>query len=72
VNWLRNRTGEWPVLLLEEIMSELDVQRRADLLATLAECDQAILTSTDVSMFEQEFIDSHASWRVEGGMVRPE
>jgi DNA replication and repair protein RecF len=72
VNWLRNRTGEWPVLLLDEIMSELDVQRRADLLATLAECDQAILTSTDVSMFEQDFIDSHASWRVEGGMVRPE
>ena len=72
VNWLRNRTGEWPVLLLDEIMSELDVQRRADLLAALAECDQAILTSTDVSMFEQDFIDTHASWRVEGGMVHPE
>jgi len=72
VNWLHNRTGEWPVLLLDEIMSELDVQRRADLLAALAECDQAILTSTDVSMFEQRFIDTHASWRVEGGMVFPE
>lgn len=72
VNWLRNRTGEWPVLLLDEIMSELDVQRRADLLAALVECDQAILTSTDVSMFEQSFIDTHACWRVEGGLVFPE
>jgi DNA replication and repair protein RecF len=72
VNYLRRKTGEWPVLLLDEIMSELDIQRRADLLAALAECDQAILTSTDLSMFEQEFIDSHAAWRVEGGLVHRE
>lgn len=69
VNWLRKRTGEWPVLLLDEIMSELDVERRADLLAALAECDQAILTSTDLSMFERDFVDNHAVWEVSGGMV---
>lgn len=72
VNYLRRKTGEWPVLLLDEIMSELDIQRRADLLAALAECDQAILTSTDLSMFEPEFIESHAAWRVESGMVHRE
>ena len=72
VNWLHRRTGEWPVLLLDEIMSELDPQRRSDLLAALAECDQALLTSTDLSMFEPEFIRSHHVWRVAGGMVRPE
>ena len=72
VNWLRSKTGEWPVLLLDEIMSELDIQRREDLLATLAECDQAILTSTDLSMFDPAFVEGHAAWRVEGGMVRPE
>ena len=72
VNYLRRKTGEWPVLLLDEIMSELDIQRRADLLAALAECDQAILTSTDLSMFEPAFIESHAAWRVESGMVHRE
>lgn len=71
VNWLRKRTGEWPVLLLDEIMSELDLQRRADLLSALAESDQAILTSTDLSMFEKDFIDSHSVWQVEGGIVSP-
>ncbi len=69
VNWLRKRTGEWPVLLLDEIMSELDVQRRADLLSALAECDQAILTSTDLSMFERDFRNTHSVWKVAGGMV---
>jgi len=70
VNWLRQRTGEWPVLLLDEIMSELDTKRRSDLLRSLSECDQAILTSTDLSMFEKDFVDVHNVWRVEGGMVR--
>ena len=72
VNWLKQRTGEWPVLLLDEIMSELDVRRRSDLLASLSECDQAILTSTDLSMFEESFVQTHHIWRVEGGMVMPE
>lgn len=69
VNWLRKRTGEWPVLLLDEIMSELDTQRREDLLAALSECDQAILTSTDLSMFAEGFIKKHPVWQVSGGMV---
>ena len=70
VNWLRQRTGEWPVLLLDEIMSELDPQRRADLLAALAECDQAMLTSTDLSMFEEDFIQNHHVWQVIDGSVK--
>ena len=69
VNWLRKRTGEWPVLLLDEIMSELDLQRRADLLSALAGCDQAVLTSTDLSMFESDFIAAHSIWKVAGGLV---
>jgi recombinational DNA repair ATPase RecF len=27
---MKQRTGEWPVLLLDEIMAELDPQRRKD------------------------------------------
>lgn len=72
VNWLHERTGDWPVLLLDEIMAELDTQRREDLLSALSECDQAILTSTDLSMFESTFVDTHPVWRVSGGMVKPE
>jgi DNA replication and repair protein RecF len=71
VAWLRTRTGEWPVLLLDETMSELDVRRRGDLLRALSECDQAILTSTDLSMFHEDFVNSHPVWRVAGGVVNP-
>ena len=71
VTWLHKRTGDWPVLLLDETLSELDTQRRADLLGALAACDQAILTSTDLEMFEGDFIKSHPVWRVDAGMVIP-
>lgn len=70
VTWLHQRTGEWPVLLLDETMSELDTQRREDLLAALSECDQAILTSTDLAMFDPGFVECHPVWRVENGMVK--
>jgi DNA replication and repair protein RecF len=70
VAWLHQRTGEWPVLLLDETMSELDTGRRADLLGALSECDQAIFTATDVSMFAESFVAQHPVWQVAGGMVK--
>lgn len=72
VSWLHQRTGDWPVLLLDEIMSELDTQRRSDLLASLSECDQAVITSTDLEMFEPAFLTAHPIWRVVGGVIKPE
>jgi DNA replication and repair protein RecF len=69
VTWLHQRTGDWPVLLLDETLSELDTQRRADLLSALVKCDQAILTSTDLNMFAPDFVNSHPVWRVDHGMV---
>lgn len=72
VQWMRARTGEWPVLLLDEIMAELDPQRRADLLVVLGQVEQALLTSTDLEMFSPEFTQNHEVWRVRDGIVMPE
>jgi DNA replication and repair protein RecF len=69
VNWLHQRSGEWPVLLLDEIMSELDPERRNDLLNALSACDQALLTATDLSMVEPGFVATHPVWHVAGGVV---
>ncbi|MEL7645478.1 MAG: hypothetical protein AAGU04_04315, partial [Anaerolineaceae bacterium] len=69
VQWMRTKTGEWPVLLLDEIMAELDPGRRTDLLAVLAQVEQALLTSTDPEMFPPEFTHTHEIWQVRDGMV---
>lgn len=72
VQWMHARTGEWPVLLLDEIMAELDPQRRADLLVVLGQVEQALLTSTDLEMFSPEFTRNHEVWRVRDGIVMPD
>jgi DNA replication and repair protein RecF len=69
VNWMKDRTGEWPVILLDEVMAELDLQRRADLLKYIGESEQVLFTTTDLSPFSPEFARKAEVWRVEGGRV---
>ncbi|RJP54846.1 MAG: DNA replication/repair protein RecF [Anaerolineaceae bacterium] len=72
VAWIHARTGQWPVILLDEVMSELDLHRRADLLKHLNEAEQSLLTSTDLHMFTPEFVEGAKVWRVKAGTVQQE
>ena len=69
VNWMKDRTGEWPVILLDEVMAELDLQRRADLLKYVGESEQVLFTTTDLKLFTPEFVERGAVWKVESGRV---
>jgi DNA replication and repair protein RecF len=69
VNWMKDRTGEGPVILLDEVMAELDSQRRADLLKYVRESEQVLFTTTDLNLFPREFAEQAEVWRVEGGKV---
>lgn len=70
--WMRQRTGEWPILLLDEVLSELDAQRRSDLLRRLSAADQFVITTTDLAPFPPEFLARATVWRVRSGSVSPE
>jgi DNA replication and repair protein RecF len=70
VEWMKEKTGQWPVLLLDEVMAELDVQRRADLLAYLENVEQAMLTTTDLKLFTPDFVEKTRIWQVEAGKVQ--
>ena len=69
VSWIKERTAQWPVILLDEVMAELDLQRRADLLKYLGQAEQSLLTATDLKMFAPEFVDEAKVWRVKNGKV---
>lgn len=69
VAWMKEKTGQWPVLLLDETLAELDLQRRRDLLTVLQDCDQGLLTTTDLSLFAPEFVEKCTVWRVSSGCV---
>lgn len=70
LRWIKDRTGEWPVLLLDEIMAELDLQRREDLQQYLLEGEhQALLTTTDNHLFTPGFNQSCSLWQVKHGLI---
>ena len=71
VNWMKERTGEWPVILLDEVMAELDLERRADLLSYLGQREQVLFTTTDLNLFTPEFARSAEIWKVQEGTVQP-
>jgi DNA replication and repair protein RecF len=69
VQWLRQRTGEWPVLLLDEVLAELDPTRREDLLRHVLSAPQAMLTTSDLSMFNQAFLGQCTLWEIRQGTL---
>jgi DNA replication and repair protein RecF len=69
IAWVKERTGHWPVLLLDEVLAELDPKRREDLLVKLSESEQAMLTTTDLDLFTPEFVQSTRIWNIIGGRI---
>jgi DNA replication and repair protein RecF len=57
------------VLLLDEVLAELDTQRRQDLLSRLTHSEQALLTTTDLDLFNKTFIDNATLWRIHAGRL---
>jgi DNA replication and repair protein RecF len=69
VAWMHTKSGHWPILLLDEVLAELDIQRRFDLLERLNQSEQVLLSTTDLDLFAPEFVKKATVWRVEGGRV---
>lgn len=67
--WMKARTGQAPVLLLDEVLAELDTNRRSDLLSRLTMSEQALLTTTDLNLFTAEFVQQATLWKVEAGRL---
>ena len=67
---MRNETGEDPVLLLDDVMSELDASRRAALAQTVIDAPQALITATDLQDFTPEFLARARVFQVcEGSII---
>ena len=69
VAWMHTKSGHWPILLLDEVLAELDTQRRFDLLERLNQSEQVLLSTTDLDLFAPEFVQKATVWRVANGRV---
>jgi DNA replication and repair protein RecF len=75
---LLERSGEHPILLLDDVLSELDESRRAGVLAAASEFEQVLITSVDADRFDrpsapgrQASLAGASLYRVVAGRVEP-
>lgn len=68
LEFLRSETGEYPILLLDDVMSELDVKRRQQLLHFIRrERIQTLITATDAAYFPAEGMGQY--YHVRSGQI---
>jgi len=70
---LRRAQGGAPLLLLDDVSSELDPERNAWLMQYLAALEgQVVLTTTDLKLVAKSAVKEALFQRVEGGRIAPE
>ena len=67
--YLASARDEEPILLLDDILSELDSFRRSRVLETALKYQQAIVTATELEPFTQSFLAKATVFRVKEGQV---
>jgi DNA replication and repair protein RecF len=66
---MHERTGEHPIILLDDVMSELDERRRAHVLEAVRSEQQVFLTATDLASLGPVARRSADVWSVEAGAL---
>lgn len=69
---MHTRSGDSPVLLLDDMLSELDAERRRHLLEAIQRpTQQTLITATDLGDFGGDFLRTVTQLRVEAGRIYP-
>lgn len=68
---LQAESGEWPVILLDDFLSELDAQRRQHVLASLAPNVQAFATTSDLQQFSPDVVAAAQVMQVGDDTIAP-
>lgn len=69
--WLQERRGTSPILLLDDVMSELDRGRREKAAELALQAEQTLITCTEPESVPASLLERARLMRVEGGKVRP-
>ena len=64
---ITDKTGDEPILLLDDVLAELDDIRQNYLLKSISNNTQTIITSVDTILFEEEFLKDVRIYKIENG-----
>ena len=69
IDVFNNITGDSPILLLDDIFSELDIEKRNKLINLINNGVQTIMTTTDLSEIDENLIKIANVYVIENGKV---
>lgn len=72
IDLMKNQTGEYPVLLLDDVLSELDGARQTHLLKTIQDKVQTFLTTPGLSDVARNLIKEPRIFHIWDGQIIPE
>ncbi|MFZ4815169.1 MAG: DNA replication/repair protein RecF [Phototrophicaceae bacterium] len=71
LQWMTEKIGERPLLLLDEVVAELDTHRREYLLAQFQSGVQTLLTTTEPDLLPTAFLAQSVQWQITAGQITP-
>ena len=66
---ITTKTGDEPILLLDDVLAELDDLRQNYLLKSINQNTQTVITSVDTILFEDEFLKDVNIYKIENGKI---
>lgn len=69
IDLIQEEIGEYPILLLDDVLSELDDYRQSHLLHTIQGRVQTFVTTTSVDGIDHETLNEAGIFRVENGTL---
>ncbi|MCI6266625.1 MAG: DNA replication/repair protein RecF [Erysipelotrichaceae bacterium] len=65
----KEKDGDYPILLLDDVFSELDIEKRNRLVKYILDDVQTIITTTDIDMIDQSLVDKAKIFVVKDGKI---
>ncbi|WP_455486104.1 DNA replication/repair protein RecF [Gemella sp.] len=69
INYLKSKTGTYPVLLLDDVLSELDKNRQLKLLDAINENVQTFITTPSISDIKEDLLKKAKVFKIENGKI---
>lgn len=70
INLFKEVKGYYPVVLLDDIFSEIDLDKRRNLLRFIKSNIQFIITTTDINNISEKIVDRASIFTVDNGLIK--
>jgi DNA replication and repair protein RecF len=66
----KNKVGEYPILLLDDIFSELDKKRKNNIIKYIRKDIQTFITTTDINKINKNLLEDANIYNIKNGEIK--